>query len=327
MKFLEDRGNMLARMHNALRTLGGQIQVSTTDWVSKLSAGEQTRLTWAKAIQSYEAVPEAYKEFFETHLSNGQDFPYTIFAPVFETLGYRITEKLVCTFDHEIYILEKSGNTLITQCYPLTGISYVEVSSILLDSRIRISGVNSQGIPATSIVRFNSVTEYLFTPILKKIRLAAVASKDVVRGSELDKFDHWVKLNYKFMNFARNSLLGGEKVIQALLQPEIKTFRFKILGKTYYRTLAPTHVCILTDRELIMIQEELLQNRKDNYGGIWDYIPLNKIATLSVSPTDNNLLALSIQLTTNDSLEFLFQVSMQAEINQLLKQFRKLKSG
>jgi hypothetical protein len=314
-------------MQNALRTLGGQIQVSTTDWVSKLSASEQTRLTWAKAIKSYEAVPETYKEFFESRLSNGEAFPYTIFAPVFETLGYRITEKLVCAFDHEIYILEKSGSTVIAQCYPLADISYVEVSSMLLDSRIKISGVNSQGIPATSIVRFNSVTEYLFAPILKNIRLATVTSKDTVRDSELDKFDHWVKLNYKFMNFARRSLLGGEEVIHSILQPELKTPRFKILGKTYHRTIAPTHACILTNRELIMIREQLLQNRKDNYGGIWDYIPLNKIATLSVNPKDENLLTLSIRMLTDGQLEFLFQAALKEEFDQLVEQFRDLKSA
>jgi len=317
---------MLAKMQDILRIIGGQMQSSKTDWVSKLSASQQTRLTWAKAIDSYERVPEVYKEFFEAQLSNGQAFPYTVLTPAFEILGTKITEKLVCAFEHEIYILERKGNALIAQCYPLADISYVEVSSMLLDSRIKISGVTSQGVVTSSIVRFNSVTDYLFTPILKKIRLATVASKDVAPDSELDKFDHWARLNYKFMNFARHSLLGGEKVIRTLLQPEIKARRFKILGKTYYRTISPTHVCILTDRELIMIREELLQNRKDNYGGIWDYIPSKKIATLSVSQKDDNLLALSIQLTTNDRLEFLFQTSMQTEIDQLLKQFGELTS-
>jgi len=315
------------KMQNGLRTIGGQVQAAKLDWISKLTPSEQTKLTWAKAIESYEAVPVGYKEFFDSLLSNGQAFPYTIFTPVFETLGYKITEKLVCTFDHEIYILEKSGHALAVQCYPLDGISYVEMSSMLLDSRIKISGVTSQGITTSSIVRFNSVTEYLFTPVLKKIRLAAIAAKDGMQDSEADKFDHWTKLNYKFMNFARHSLMGGEKVIHALLQPEIKKRRFKILGKTYYRTLAPTHVCILTDRELIMIREELLQSRKDKYGGIWDYIPLNKIAVLSANQKDDNLLALSIQLITGERLEFLFQISLQAEIDQLLKQFRELTLG
>jgi hypothetical protein len=48
---------------------------------------------------------------------------------------------------------------------------------------------------------------------------------------------------------------------------------------------------------------------------------------LSVNSKADNLLALSIQLITNDQLEFLFQVSMKAEIDQLIARFRELKSG
>jgi hypothetical protein len=312
-------------MQNVLRATGGQIKAPEVDWVSKLTGGQQTKLTWARVIESYENVPKAYKGFFETQLSNGQTFPYAVLAPIFEARGSRITEKIVCVFDNEIYILEKAGNSLATQCYPLNGIDYVELTSILLDSRLKISGVTKEGTLASSIVRFNSATDHLFTPILKKIRLASVTSKEAVQKSELEKFDPWLEQSYKFMNYARLSLLGGEKVIHAMLQPEIRKRLFTILGKTYYRTIAPTHACILTDRELIMIREEVLQGRKDNYGGIWDYISLNKIATLSVSQKDNNLLALSIYMLTNDHLEFLFQNSMKSEIDQLLKQFRKLK--
>jgi hypothetical protein len=83
----------------------------------------------------------------------------------------------------------------------------------------------------------------------------------------------------------------------------------------------------LTNRELIMIREQLLQNRKDNYGGIWDYIPLNKIATLSVNPKDENLLTLSIRMLTDGQLEFLFQAALKEEFDQLVEQFRDLKSA
>ena len=59
------------KMQNDLRVIGGKTQAAKTDWISKLTPSEQTKLTWAKAIESYEAVPKAYKEFFETQLSNG----------------------------------------------------------------------------------------------------------------------------------------------------------------------------------------------------------------------------------------------------------------
>lgn len=72
-------------------------------------------------------------------------------------------------FDREIYTLEKRGNTFEAQGYPFEGISYVEVRTILLDSRIKISGVTKQGVSTSSSLRFNSVTDYLFTLILERV--------------------------------------------------------------------------------------------------------------------------------------------------------------
>jgi hypothetical protein len=129
------------------------------------------------------------------------------------------------------------------------------------------------------------------------------------------------------MNFARNSLLGGEKVLCAVLQPEIKTERFRILGRIYYRIISPTHTCILTDRELILIREEAAQNRKDKYGGIWNYIPLSMISAFSICPKNSALLALSIELSGNGAMECLFPVSRESEVSQLSMQFKNQTSA
>ena len=212
----------------------------------------------------------------------GQAFPYTVFTPSRDGFFHRSTEKLICILGQEIYVLEGRENTFEAQCYPIEGISYVEVKDILLDSHFKISGVTKQGVPASSTIKFNSVGDYLFTPILKRIRLATVDSRDAAQNSESDKFDHLVRLNYKFMNYARHSLLAGEKVIHFILQPEIRVPVVKILGKTYYRAISPTHMSILTDRELITISEDEPKNRAiGKYGGIWTYIQLNKIVSLT----------------------------------------------
>jgi hypothetical protein len=126
------------------------------------------------------------------------------------------------------------------------------------------------------------------------------------------------------MNYAKHSLLGGEKVIQFILQPEIQERLLRILGKTYYKTISPTHMIILTDRELITIQEEAVRRQEDRYGGIWDYIPLNKITSLSVSEKAENLLVLTVQLPENTCFEFLHQVSAKEEIDQLLDRFKEI---
>lgn len=312
---------MLTRMRNRWR-----------DWkrdhrVPKESFDEQTRSSWAIQIPTCEAVPNVYKDFFEPLLRDGRKFPYTVLTPSYERFIHRTTEKLICDLGNEIYILEKNGSTFEAQCYPIEGISYVEYKTILLDAYIKLSGRAKPGDPASSTLKFNSVTDYLLTPILERIRLATLAPRRAIQQSELEKFDHLAKSNYKFMNYAKRSLLGGEKVIHAILQPEIRVSVLAILGKTYDRTISHTHMTILTDRELIMIREEGRQRGNDRYGGIWDYIPLNKIEAISLTEKNNNLLALSIQLPQGACLESLFQASAKQELDRLMDQFEELNAA
>jgi hypothetical protein len=126
------------------------------------------------------------------------------------------------------------------------------------------------------------------------------------------------------MNYAKRSLLGGEKVIHTIFQPEIRASVWTGLGRTFYRTISPTHMSILTDQELIMIRENERRGGDDKYGGIWDYIPLNKIVGISLHEKDDHLLVLSIQLPNGESLEYLFRDSLRQEANQLLVLFGEL---
>jgi hypothetical protein len=316
---------MLTKMRSFLPMIWKQILAPRIPWVPLLTAGEQTKLTWAKIIESYEMVPKAYQNFFASFFADGQALPYTVFTPSREGFLNRTTEKLICIHEQEIYVLEGNENTFQAQCYPIEGISYVEVKSVLLSSHIKISGITTQGASASSTIKFNSVGDHLFTPILKKIRLATADPKDSAENPESKKFDHLIKLNYKFMNYARRSLLAGEKVIHFILQPEIQVPVLKILSKTYFRAISPTHMCILTDQELITISEDEPKNRAvGKYGGIWNYIQLNKIVSLTLNRKDDDLLVLSIQLVGSIWLEYLFQSSTKQELNQLLEQFEKL---
>ena len=315
---------MVTNMKNFLQETWNQLFDSTITFLPLRAAEEQTKLSWAKHIESYDAVPAIYKDFFEPFLGEERQFPYTILTPSYKEFIHKTTEKLVCDFGHEIYILEKIRNTFKTKCFPPEGISYVEVRTVLLDSHIKIIGVTRPGIPDFSTIRFNTVTTYLFTPIIERIRHGTTDIKGPAQRSELAKFDHWMGLNFKFMNYARKSILLGEKVIHSILQPEIRKRLFTILGKTYYRILSHAVASILTDRELIIIQDAERAYKDDSYGGIWNYIPLNKIDTLSLDEKNSDLLVLSIHLPDSVRLEYIFQASAKGELDQLLYQFREL---
>jgi len=315
---------VLTEMRSRLQVALRQALNSTLTALPALTAGEITKLSWAKSIESIAEVPVVYKEFFEPLPADGRPFPYSILTPSFEGFLHRTAEKLICYFGDELYILEKDGNSFKTQCYPLEGISYIEFGSILLDGWIKISGEASHGALISSRCKFNSVTDYLFTPILERIRSFGADSPWTASSSELEKFDQFFQISYKFMNYAKRSLLPGEKVIHTIMQPEIQVGKLTLLGKTLVRTISPAQMTILMDRELIVIREDDRWRYEVMYGGIWDYIPLNKIVSLSLSEKGKNSLVFSVHLPKSDRLDFVFRASMKPEIELLIDQFRRL---
>jgi len=315
---------MTNKMRIFLSSFWGKISMYQIAGLLGRNLEDRTKYSWAKSIKSYQSVPDIYKDFFVLFQEDAQEFPYTVLIPSFENDLHQTTEKLICNFEHSIYILEQNGNNFETQCFPINQISHVEVKAILLDSRIKICGVTQDGIPDSATFRFNSVTDYLFTPILQRIRQATIELKLSPNRSELENFDRWKGVNFKFMSYAKRSLLAEEKVIYAILQSEIRETVLQFLGRTYNRVVAPTLACILTDQELIMIHEEKVQSRETRYGGVWDYIPVKKILTLSLKDQGKNLLALSIHLTEGTRLEYLFHSDAKREINQLQYQFTEL---
>jgi len=91
------------------------------------------------------------------------------------------------------------------------------------------------------------------------------------------------------------------------------------LGRAFQRTIAMSHVLIVTDRELIIVHDapDSPKWRDDTrYGGVWDYIPLNKIAAVEVAEQATGLLALSMQLPHNDHVDVFFSLDRHVELER-----------
>jgi hypothetical protein len=182
--------------------------------------------------------------------------------------------------------------------------------------------VAGQGVPASVTIKCNSVTDYLLTPILERIRLGSFYSSGTISPSELEKFDYLAEPYYKFMCYARHSLLAGESIVQSIFQPEIRANLFASLGKSYGRALSPAHLLILTDRECIWIRDDDCREDEAKHGCIWDYIPLNKIEALSLGRKNDRLLSLTIQLPADERLEMIFHTSAQEQLEQFQDNLR-----
>jgi hypothetical protein len=287
-----------------------------------ISAAEQTRLSWARLIRSAAEVPEVYRPFMADSLADGV-FPYMVITPTFAGFMRREPEKLVCSVGERLVVVEKIKGELVATHYAFTDIHYLEAGAVLLNDWLQIRGRTLDGTSVVTRFKFNAVTERLFTPFVEKIRGAADYAPGLDRDAELKKFDRADLLSFKFRNYARRSILPGAQFIASVAQPEIRKTVVKILGHSFQRTLATAHLLILTDRELIIIHDDPDSPKSADdtrYGGVWEYIPLDKISGVDQMQPANGLLALTVQLPDNDRVEVLFQPDRRVELERFLSQ-------
>lgn len=293
-----------------------------------LTAEEQTMLSWLKVIGSYAEVPDVYRSSFETLVGHSQ-FPYTVLTPSYAGFIHRENEKLVCSLDSKIYVLEETAGFVTCTCYDAQDISYVETGKVLLHSWVKISGVTGSGLPNTSVFKFSTVTEHLAAPLVEEIRSATNCTQRTDPAIERSTFNFPNGTHLKLLNYARRSILPGEQVTASLLQPEIQTKVLTVFNKTFYHTISPAHLSILTGRELIMIKEdpEKGADHGTRYGGIWTYIPLPKIAAVSLGEFDHHTLTLSIHLPQNDEISSIFAMANRSELEKFVDQLEKMRPG
>jgi len=284
-----------------------------------LSAAEQTRLSWARPVRSLEELPPAYHSFFA-----GEAFPYAVLTPTFAGFMRRETEKLVCCLDDRLIILEKTSGEPKCTAFPLNTLNYVEIGGVLLKAWIKFQGRADNSTTLTTItLRYNAVTDRLFTPFIDRIRGTGGNPIEFPRDLELSKLDDVVLPSFKFRNYARHSILPGDRVIAVLAQPEMRRPVIRLGHWTYQRTIATAHVLILTDRELIVIHDDPDSPQsfdKTRYGGVWDYIPLNKIQRIGCRDRDAAILSVMLELPLGDRIESLFAADRSGEVERFLNQ-------
>jgi hypothetical protein len=288
--------------------------------VPLLSAYEQTGLSWARLAKSYDDVPDIFRDLLVTLTHDAGSFPYTVLTPSFQGFLRRPNEKLICTFDDEICVAEKVVNRAISTCYSVREISTIEVGSILLKAWITLKGLDNDGALNASTLQFNAVSESLFTPIVDKVRPMPYTSTGLDHSAEMARFNCLAPTSFKFMNYARRTIIPGEKVIHFVLQPEVRVGAPRLLGRSWWGTIYPAHLTVLTDKEMIIIRDEagVRWNPEAKHGGIWTLVPLDRVAATSVAKTDDGLVAVSIHLPGNGRIHSLFSASQEQEVALLL---------
>jgi len=288
--------------------------------LSTMTGARQTMSSWAKVIESPEAVPKVYRSSFNTVLGHEPTMPYTVFAPAIAGLRHRTAEKLLCEAHGTIYVWERAGGQVALTAYPKETISDLEMGEILLFSWITVGGVTQAGEVSASTIEFNTATSRHFARFVSLIRPVPDPLAGLALDVEQAKFNYLAAASFKFGSFACSSLIEGEQVHQIVWQPKIRKPLTRLGKFTFYRTLSLPHVVVLTDKEFIVIQddERTRENRGVRYGGKWRYVALKHIDAVTLSAQGDDVLTLSLTLAPGGrQLESIFAVSLKEQLARL----------
>lgn len=274
---------------------------------------------WARPIQSFEEIPNAFKEF----LPQSELFPYIIYSPPDSWGEKKTNAKLTCMYQDKVVVLEVIRNEVNTTCYWFKDIDYIEQGTMLLYSWIGIHGF-VDGALSNSIVEYNSVVTPYFHPIVRAIRQVQPISETIGDNRDLSKLDYLNVLNYKFFNYSHDSILPGEEIIGTVYQPAVyeKSMFF------FTRVVTLSHLTILTNKELIIIKEEEVievKRRSDvKNGGVWVYIPLHKIFNITIDSNERkNLLTLVIAVKQN-RINLTFSSLKRRDLEAFIAEFKTI---
>jgi len=276
--------------------------------------------SWARPVRDYKDIPEIFRSYYDKNLGKSVGFLNAVYAPA-DSWGKRKTnEKLLILFETDIVFLENVKNNITSVFYPIQNINYIENGSILLYSWIKING-EVNGETKSSLVEYNTVVESIFKPIINKLRILLCDIDISEISEETCVFDCLIDIDYKFMNYAKNAILNGEKVIDFIYQREIKVPYLKL----FTRIKSTSHMAILTNKELIILKEENAKSTKDaRYGGIWIYIPVHKILSAYIEKDEIGFLNLVINISGFNTFKSVFEISIRERVEQLVEKINRI---
>lgn len=285
---------------------------------SNITGARQTMQTWARVIDSISDAPENFQGPLEEIVKGLDDFPYAVFAPAMDGPGSTRKERVLCHANGTIFVLEKSSDKIIVTGFRYVDISMLEVGNILLYSWFSIWGKSTRGEETALTVEFNESTLRHFEPYFARMR--PVSEEGADRAAEQTKLSFLSSENFKFMNFACQNLIPGERVLHTVYQPIRREALVAFLGRAFYRTIFPAHLLLLTDRELILIgeAEHVAEKNRGKYGGTLRYIPLRLLESVDEEPISGDLKKVVVRMKFGPPIERLLDSSSAETIRNFL---------
>ncbi len=283
----------------------------------------QTMKSWAVEIKSPDDIPRAFKESFMSFVPKGKGMPYTVYSPPYKSNGIKTNSKLMFTWEDTIVVLTKNKSDIEAVAFQFSEVDHIEHGSLLLTSWIRLEGIGMNHKRTSVLVGFATVMDYLFLKFIYLLRDSYLLENQINVESEKSKFTYLIHDNFKFMNYAKQSIHGGETVLSNIYEPTIDLMHIELFGRVLYQRISPAYLLILTDQEVILIKDPD-SKRLSDYGATWTYLPLPLIQAMGLSYRDEKgYFSLMITLQSGEVIELLYRESNQTKMEEFMNLFQK----
>ncbi len=259
-----------------------------------------TMRSWVKQVNGVDEVPETFQEIAKDKINSSV---YVLYVPRQGSLTVNDREALVIMSDSGIFVAENAEGNLTTIDHPFDGIDYLEYGAILLKSWVKVFSEHGM-----SDVQFNSVSYDLVKPLIDKVRTLSKKSKSVAKDASFDaqlqKFGAIDRNDLKFKSYCEEGLMAGDIVRQFAYQGPSLYARKEFLGVDLLTSFVAPHAAIVTDDELILMDEEVVFKRtnRPTYGMVFKYIALDKLEGIQLEKLENNFESVVVRLRHGGSI-------------------------
>jgi hypothetical protein len=259
---------------------------------------------WPRKIEQAADLPEVFRNRFDSFVDTFKKFPLTIFIPRQTAFPFRvIPEKLIMSDHGKLFVFEKLRDGIAVSAFEPEDVLLIEKGRVLLHSWLKFFAI-TDGSVVTKKIEFNSVMDSLFEAVITE-RKGEDDADCIDAGAEKKKFDYLASVNFKLMNFSRDSIACGEKVEKIVYQPSIDFWSYNIIKR-----VANPVIFILTNRELMIIRDSSTRYKTDlRYGGIFIHIPRANIRKVSIERDSKHIDRLTLKILLNHDFMLAFAVS------------------
>ena len=270
-------------------------------------------------IKQISELPPALQASFAGVWAGGTPFPETLYIPACQWGEETCPDKIVADFEDRLLILEQDEEGVRSWVFPHSQINYVQNGRILLESWILVSGL-VDGERKSHMILYNSVDEKKVLPIINIIRKRVNRMTDEEFNNQEEFMDLYPD-NLKFFNYSNRSVIKGEKVLFTLYQDSIKNRFYRVIDNR----IAPSHILILSDKEVIIITETLSKHKEaDSYSGVVTYISLHQIKDVLLPERAKNQFSLDIIMAGEDRITSVYTDDKEDELRQFVKKVKNL---